>query len=434
MRNLITVALLLLAFAIGVIVGRSMEGTDRGARIGSRRSEFPDSDESHASPGRAPNVPTTSPVVIPATGVGDPPRSSLPSDVRIAATVGRGLRVRVVDGRECGLPGVAVTAIVGTRASAGVTSTDGTLDLPDTPEGRATVQAAFGGRTRTVRDVEIASGTLAELTIVLGAGRRMSGTVRHVTDGPLGGVRVRLGPYDSDSEGVHASATTDGQGSFLIEGVGAGRVRAILSGGPLGRSLEFVLEIPDGDTVFEHEFVVGRVRLEGLARDRASRVPLAGVAIRVFPADRSVALPVAEVTTDQQGVFRVEDLPTGNFRIEALQEGYARATAPGVRVGDAASRIEIELDRAATLRLFLRDARGDPLTGELSVTILDLGNPSGAAVSYRTRASQDGEVVLKELAPGRYRLLLRQGATRATVDVDLRSPESVVRADLEKAE
>lgn len=71
---------------------------------------------------------------------------------------------------------------------------------------------------------------------------------------------------------------------------------------------------------------------EGVARAAADGEPLALLLVRLVPAAPGGAAPRG-VVTDEQGRFRFEGVPAGEYRLHIEQIGYERTQSPVLRVG-----------------------------------------------------------------------------------------------------
>jgi hypothetical protein len=144
------------------------------------------------------------------------------------------LRGRVEDGAHAPLRGVALEAILvleGRTYPLGLAHSgpDGTFAIPRLPEGSYWLVARAAGRARRVEPVRIHQGDPAPLTLALGPGATILGSVsrparRDGTVGSLAGIVVRALP-DGGGEGPPYATRTGDDGAFAIEGLPPGSYR-----------------------------------------------------------------------------------------------------------------------------------------------------------------------------------------------------------------
>jgi hypothetical protein len=127
------------------------------------------------------------------------------------------------------------------------------------------------------------------------------------------------------------------------------------------------------------------------------------------------ALPSRPVTgeTNADGVFVMNDVPQGRWRVQVQKTGfYLAGTAPVIDVASASvTAPEIRLDRGGAVTGRVVDAQGHPIS-ELSVVALQrmpgpnaTGGPGANSTSGQT--NDLGEFRLSGLPPGDYHVLAR---------------------------
>jgi hypothetical protein len=75
----------------------------------------------------------------------------------------------------------------------------------------------------------------------------------------------------------------------------------------------------------------GQGTAEGVARAAADGAPLTLLLVRLLPAGAPGAAP-RDVVTDEEGRFRFEGVPAGEYRLQVEQIGYERTQSPVLRV------------------------------------------------------------------------------------------------------
>ena len=117
----------------------------------------------------------------------------------------------------------------------------------------------------------------------------------------------------------------------------------------------------------------------------------------------SVRKPLAEVTTDETGVFRFSDLETGTYSLVAFAEGYSRKVVLGAQTEttDTVFRLEPEVRVSGQVRLA---PAGSPIVGaSIAVTIVMRDAP---AISGSILTNSTGSFSIGGL-PRRFTLSLR---------------------------
>ncbi|HSN56198.1 MAG TPA: carboxypeptidase-like regulatory domain-containing protein, partial [Candidatus Sulfomarinibacteraceae bacterium] len=242
-----------------------------------------------------------------------------------------------------------------------------------------------GAATLVSEVVEVGPGEARQLPpAVPGRGLAIGGRVLDAeTLQPVAGARVSCEPgsphrFRKPHElETRPTATSGADGLFLLEGLDAGRCRALVRApGYAAWRLDGVE--PDeigtdlGDVELDHGMaVVGRVV------DRAGR-PQTGIAVEVFEAAAYAYFAETTVRSDHDGWFRAEGLPAGRWTLTASRGGErARATVEGA-AGDTAS---------AELRLGGVDLEGEVFIGDRPAA-------GGSLVLAGEGARGDGMVVM----------------------------------------
>jgi hypothetical protein len=343
---------------------------------------------------------------------------SLPAMSAISAAVPEGpLEIQVTDRDGRPVAGVTVCAQpIASVADAsaercGTTAGHGRLVLRREADERLALCAA--DPRFTARRVEV--GDADTVTLGLQPARTVFVEVRGPGGKPAAGVRVRL---------LCAAGSTDPAGRVAVGVPESGADVRFL--GPAGLSAHTVFLPGESEprTVTLH---LGREwQFDEHPSDEHGGI-LAG---RIFgPAGRPVsgarveaARGVAE--SDDEGRFRMSGLVPGATVSLAVQAAGLRGGLPAVLVPPEgrSTRVEIHLERAASLEGRLTDAAGRPIAGAL-VTLQEPPSP-------RVLTDDDGHFDLDGLAPGRREAvaLRPSGSALARAAVELR--EGPNRLDL----
>ena len=220
---------------------------------------------------------------------------------------------------------------------------------------------------------------------------------------------------------------TDSEGRFRFESVPPKQLTVAV--GNLYAPEASVLAFPDNDQLVLRmgELQGPSVTVQGRVIDAATGAPLPNVEVEVNKVSRSgtggwSASSIRDLTTDENGMYRGEGLPPGEYYFEAILEGYARGkTAPVVEeAGEKTQDFALYPER--TVRVVVRKADGTPAAGA-SVTILDATGQalmiwSGDGSGRTPARTDDSGVVVAHKMPG----------GPATIEVSHHSFEEVTRS------
>jgi protocatechuate 3,4-dioxygenase beta subunit len=326
-----------------------------------------------------------------------------------------------------------------------VTSTDdrGVYTVPSRAGGRAWVQVeARGFRPRAVT-LPPAGDPAPVPTLALEPAVTLAGRVVDAAGAPLAGAVITVAPegrelYEVfDLDRAAGRAASDGDGRFLLRGLGPAATYGLVASRPGYRAARSTAA---ADGVIR--LVLERARsAHGVAVDSQER-PLAGVEVTI----RSAAAPGESVTavTDGLGRFEVPALPADRVDLEARRAGFAPMRVPGVAIvrGSGSADLGV-LVLAPGVRVEGRvaDAAGRPLS-EVEVWWAEADRPPSRTLAGTLRprtpaavSDEDGRFAIADLTAGRpvNVLLARPGYLPAWVaGVEAPSAEPV-RVVLERA-
>ena len=154
---------------------------------------------------------------------------------------------------------------------------------------------------------------------------------------------------------------------------------------------------PSGRLATKTETVAGR------ALDLAAE-PLAGATVELTADPPDGRVPVATAKTSLTGSFRMENVPTGTYRVRARSPAHIEAWARVEVASPGGARVELRLAPSAVLAGHIEDERGTrvPLARVLAFAVAE----AGASGLHQTRADDRGEFRLSGLAPGAHRVLI----------------------------
>jgi protocatechuate 3,4-dioxygenase beta subunit len=359
----------------------------------------------------------------------------------------------VLDGSSQPLGGVEVRAhaTTGASQSAGVTNAAGQYGLPLPPGSyllefrppNGLFQAAwYKGATSAVNatPVEVGNGkTVSGIDIKLTAGAQFSVTLRGPGGEPL--PQSLIAVFDGYGRKV-ADGQADDQGRALTApGLPPGSYR-LLARPPYGSPLlaqyysqKPTLDAADPLTLTQAITVEAAMALQpgaalrGTVTDATSGAPLAGITVEV----RDAGSEVHFATTDQQGRYSVEALPSGAYRVE-FRDGQGGPASPAplrrtvtLSAPSAQAGFDAALARGGAISGRVTTPNGTPVPGA-SVSVRDI---DGAIATYGSTAD-DGTYVIHGLPSGRYKLTYSHYSHQALAPADqvtVTAPNTIAVAD-----
>ncbi|MFN0060148.1 MAG: carboxypeptidase regulatory-like domain-containing protein [Planctomycetota bacterium] len=294
---------------------------------------------------------------------------------------------------------------------------DGTFTISEMGNASVTVQIhkpGFATWTRTV-------GWSAERwEIVLMAGLEVRGRVIDAETGePIAGADICAAPgarVAADVEGGRTQVAADG--AFILPGLAPGEWTIVVSS-PNYPAQQWTLEL---ESSVERNFALdpGSV-IRGRVVD-ADGEGLARVAVQLSSIDDGGAPDLHRVVSDHAGYFVARGLAADRYRLALTHRDYARLVVEMVP-GEGAR--EWQLSRAAGLTGTVRDVRGRPGAGQVSVEEVS------GAFTTQTAIGMSGRFALSELPAGDYRVTLRPsgGARPIELETIALSPATIVSRD-----
>lgn len=282
--------------------------------------------------------------------------------------------------------------------------------------------------------VQIVAGETTEIELEWEGVRLVRGRVIERGQ-PVQGATVTLKPKAQTFFFGGPSAKTDSRGEFLLENVNPGdyTISAAKSSMPVpveqpllvGEKLETVVEIvlatsaisgrvtdEDGDPVANARIMVRPKKEESSGPDRTET---STISYAVSSDDGGFFMSTGGgsqmVRTDANGEYRAENVPAGSYVVSAMRTGYITGESEVVQVKDEelVEGIDIELQPGGTISGRIVDSGTGDGISFASITIETLAKDGEAPSEARTTMSQnDGKFTQSGLAPGRYRLTVRQ--------------------------
>ena len=353
--------------------------------------------------------------------------------------LGATLRGRVVTEADEPVADAEVTAIEGLvfgfptgNSARAQTDADGRFELRGVPAGKAKLIASAEGLLRSeVSDFEVVDGDVIEdVTLVLGSGAAIEGTVFYPDGEPAAGATVRvefdpearLGPAALNaSRGARGRTEANANGRFRVAGLGRGpfeltayadspedpdetrwttRVRPV-SADTVG--MELTVEPPAGvrgRVVARNGTAITEFTLTAEQKGMAFAMRNAfGGEDEGWPEER-----FEQTFEHPDGRFSLTGLVSGPWRLQARAEGFAASAPLELILPADAGDVTIELDPAATVTGTVVDPMGEPIAGAM-VTILAQSDRAMSQITGEldlpeTRSDATGTFELIGLGPG----------------------------------
>ena len=310
----------------------------------------------------------------------------------------------VVDAKQQPVPGVRIVATQGTDGDSRIadTGSDGHYVIDGLAPGTWTVsrqqerQAASPSvdtKFATIREGETTTIDFDEKPRVLVSGTVMKG------DTPIPGAPIYFVSIDNNQAHDGKSTQSDGQGAFQIGLLHGGKyqVSVVLGGAATANGHSVVtLNIPDQaevhqDIVFTVHAITGHVK-DG---DRNGVKGALITAIMDGAASGDAPRQSTAMSIDD-GVFRIEAVDPGTYRVTARAKAFTSAEEYPVVVADDAREpdLELVLQKGWIMRGRLLDPQGRGVPGALVVVA-----PSGASESGYLPSQTDATGAFRITAP-----------------------------------
>ena len=168
-----------------------------------------------------------------------------------------------------------------------------------------------------------------------------------------------------------------------------------------------------------------RLSLQGTLRDSVTGRPVPGVSVRIQRPRHFEAL------TDENGTYRLHDVPPGPCVLILSRDGYGIRVVRDVEVGAEVRALDFQLAPAATLHVYATDSANRPVVGRIFLGINGLGAKT-TRIGTGIEADAEGHAIFRKIVPGPYELRIRcSGVGEAKVNVEITPGENTLRVRLE---
>lgn len=226
----------------------------------------------------------------------------------------------------------------GTRVNA-----RGEYELHNVEPGKVTVSASIEGDRQITKTLQVPPDADVIANLEFPPGARLTG---NVTRGgkPVANVLLQPQPLQEQKLFIGGAQTSE-RGEYVIEDVPNGTY-SIRVGTYISRNFEV-----SGDTVFDIDVPVAQ--LAGRAVEEGGKVPVVGVTVRLWPAQRQSRLPYWQERSNHLGEFAIVGLEPGDYLLSAYKPGY-EMYRERISYGPASDGMTIQLrqGKGVAIRLF----------------------------------------------------------------------------------
>src|SRR3954453_3420570 len=298
---------------------------------------------------------------------------------------------------------------------------DGTFNLTGISAGTAILTAHSADGNLSSPPVSV-TAPAANVTITIPRGARIEGRVLdRATQQPVTDFVVALPtrgprPFDTGSRAETTIHADDGH--YAIDNVPPGAVNLNVRASGYVPGSRGDITVEDGKTVVGIDVQLDRgATISG--RVTAGGTPVAGADVRQATQRMPQMAPQlpSGVTTDADGLYKLDGVPEGDRLIEFRKSGFIPAQKPvDVKAGKDV-RLDVELDPGHELRGRAVDRSGRGLAG----AYVDASSPGARGGGNLNVTDGDGAFVVAGLADGKYQVTARrEGMVSADVtDVDV---------------
>ncbi len=305
-----------------------------------------------------------------------------------------------VSGLQAGkLGGVRVFASSKEYSDNAVTDDTGRFLLRDVPPGVLRLQATtsfLSGRT-AAKTFEIPEGSPEfPAEIVFEGTSRISGRVTR-GEKPLPGLFVNANADPPSAAAGRATAQTDEDGRYALEGLNDGKYQVFLSG--QGVSYRKTLTV-SGDT--PGDIQLPAISVTGAVTDAGSGEPVEGVTVQGQIGRETAGFGMKQGVTDSVGHYFIDDVDPGSYQVTARKSGYQLKTQ-NLTVGSDSTELNFALQPGEGVTIRVIDGlTGLPLKGVLVTAFRADGTLALPASPVNLDSTGKGEI--SSLGPGRYSL------------------------------
>jgi hypothetical protein len=254
----------------------------------------------------------------------------------------------------------------------------------------------------------------------------MGQVIDGATEAPVAGAEVWLHQYGYVFN-TDAPVSTDAEGRFTLN-VGQGKYHLTAKAGDRAGTYPGKIQVERSSQ--RDGFVIrlsATGSLSGRVFARSTRQPLERLSVTAVHVDSGLE---SSVEPGEDGLFRLEHLPPGEYAVAANARDFAQLKRAGLHLKAGQElTVELALLREATVEGTVSDALGQPVA-HIYVSARLLGEPPSSEEVDLASSNAQGRYKVERLPPGRYQLQARslQEGDTATRELTLAEGENA-RAD-----
>ncbi|GAB1765757.1 carboxypeptidase regulatory-like domain-containing protein [Priestia megaterium] len=300
------------------------------------------------------------------------------------------------------IPGAIVTFTLpnGTIVGSGVTDTIGSVSISNLPPQTLNVSVTANNFGSLSQSVILTPGQVAQITIALSpeVGRLQGTVVNELTGEPIAGTTLKVFDF---TRGIIATVMTDTFGFYEIQNLSSNLYRVIASAQGFGSTVQEAMVTANQQTVLDFFLPPNSGSIQGTVVNQQTGNPLGGVSIIVRQFTPTGPI-IAALSTDQNGIFTVNNLAPGTYTVVGLNPNFGSEAASTIVQSDNVSSISLALiPNPGTVQGQITNAQtGEGLTNSFA-RILD----SNRVIIQEVQTDGNGNYQVEGLAPGDYVLI-----------------------------
>ncbi|MHC4550871.1 MAG: sigma-70 family RNA polymerase sigma factor [Planctomycetota bacterium] len=306
-----------------------------------------------------------------------------------------------------------------------LTDADGAYRLCDVPAGKGKLVVVKEGHELRFVDVgEFVAGETRTLDVALHPAAVLHLYVTDEEGRPVMGKLFlrRVSHRDPSGTSISSSVMTDADGHAVYRMIRPGTYDLSVRQDDL-RSPAHKLDIRAGETTVRFQLRPPTPMLEGTVRDATTNLPVAGVRVHAMSLQKTVV-------TDDRGEFQFMRLTSAEQTLWVSKDGYGFQKVRTRKLEEGKTQsVEIGLGPGATLKLSIKNSKGEPPTEPPVFLLFRPGDAEEKEWSAKVEVDEDGRAVYRCVPPGKYRLIVvsREGSAALEVDVSLAGASVEVR-------
>ncbi|WWB87080.1 carboxypeptidase regulatory-like domain-containing protein [Priestia aryabhattai] len=300
------------------------------------------------------------------------------------------------------IPGAIVTFTLpnGTIVGSGVTDTNGSVSILNLPPQTLNVSVTANNFGSLSQSVILTPGQVAQITIALSpeVGRLEGTVVNELTGELIAGATLKVFDF---TRGIIATVMTDTFGFYEIQSLSSDLYRVIASAQGFGSTVQEAMVVANQQTVLEFFLPPDAGSIQGTVVNQQTGNPLASVSIIVRQFTPTGPI-IAALSTDQNGIFTVNNLAPGTYTVVGLNPNFGSEAASTIVQSDNVSNILLALiPNPGTVQGQITNGQtGEGLTNSFA-RILD----SNRVIIQEVQTDGTGNYQAEGLAPGDYVLI-----------------------------